>query len=94
MGREAREAPVAFWVHPAPVWYSLGVTGSIYVPLMVDVDVVSMLELCGCVVPAGVVVSRAVVAVKAEVVVPGVVVQDAEVRARDVKVVMEGLLSA
>lgn len=29
MGREAREAPVAFWVPPAPVWYSLGVTGCV-----------------------------------------------------------------
>lgn len=29
MGREAREAPVAFWVHPAPVWYSLGVAGCV-----------------------------------------------------------------
>lgn len=29
LGREAREAPVAFWVRPAPVWYSLGVTGRV-----------------------------------------------------------------
>lgn len=29
MGREAREAAVAFWVHAAPAWYSLGVTGCV-----------------------------------------------------------------